>query len=213
MAQGREPSVPPSWNHNIEYHKVVRAALGPRAGPLRVLEVGCGDGVLARELSALGHQVTAIDVDGPSISRARLVAQPPVDLVRGDFMSVPFERESFDAVVSVAALHHMPEPDALQRMASLLRSDGTLVVVGLARRRLPHELPWDVAGAVMTRVLRFRHGGYREVTSPTVWPPPSTYREIRDVATAVLPGVRYRRHTMWRYSLVWTKKTPAADST
>jgi 2-polyprenyl-3-methyl-5-hydroxy-6-metoxy-1,4-benzoquinol methylase len=196
------------WNHNIEYHKVVRAALGARGGPLTVLDVGCGDGILARELSALGHQVTAIDVDEPSIDRARLAARPPVDLVRGDFMSFPFEDASFDAVVSVAALHHMPEPDALQRMASLLRPDGTLVVVGLARRQLPHDLPWEVAGAVMTRVLRFRHGGYREVTSPTVWPPPRTHREVRDVATAALPGVRYRRHAMWRYSLVWTKATP-----
>lgn len=212
MVRGREPSVRSPWNHNIEYHKVVRAALGTRAGPSTVLDVGCGDGMLARELSALGHQVTAMDVDGPSINRARLVARPPVDLVRGDLMSFPFRRESFDAVVSVATLHHMPEPDALQRMAGLLRPDGTLVVVGLARRRLPHDLPWDVAGAVMTRVQRLRNGGYHEVTSPTVWPPPSTYREVRDIASAVLPGVRYRRHAMWRYSLVWTKRPPAADS-
>jgi 2-polyprenyl-3-methyl-5-hydroxy-6-metoxy-1,4-benzoquinol methylase len=207
MVWGRELSASATWNHNIEYHKVVRTALG--AGPLTVLDVGCGDGVLARELSALGHQVTAIDADEPSISRARLMSQPPVDLVRGDFMSFPFERESFDAVVSVAALHHMPESEALQRMASLLRADGTLVVVGLARSRLPHDLPWHVAGAVMTRVRRLRKGGYREVTSPTVWPPPRTYREIWHVANAVLPGVRYRRHAMWRYSLVWTKNLPS----
>lgn len=212
MVRGREPPVSSSWNHNIEYHKVVRAALGARAGPLRVLDVGCGDGLLARELSELGHQVTAIDVDEPSIGRARLVEGPPVDLVCGDFMSFPFERESFDAVVSIAALHHMPQPDALRRMVSLLRPDGTLVVVGLARSRLPHDLPWDVAGAVMSRVRRVRNGGYREVASPTVWPPPSTYREMRGVATAVLPGVRYRRHAMWRYSLVWDRRPPAADS-
>jgi 2-polyprenyl-3-methyl-5-hydroxy-6-metoxy-1,4-benzoquinol methylase len=198
------------WNHNIEYHKVVLAALG--AGQLTVLDVGCGDGALARELSALGHQVTAIDVDEPSIGRARLAEGPPVDLVCGDFMSFPFERESFDAVVSIAALHHMSQPDALHRMASLLRSDGTLVVVGLARSQLPRDLPWAVAGAVMSRARRVRNGGYREVTSPTVWPPASTYRQMRDVATAVLPGVHYRRHTMWRYSLVWSKRAPAAGS-
>src|SRR5204863_76569 len=133
--------------------------------------------LLAHELSSFGHAVTAIDSDEASIARARALAgEPTANLVLGDFMTHPFEPESFDAVVSVAALHHMPERDALQRMADLVLPDGTLVIVGLARSRLPMDLPWDVAGAVMTRVLRRRKGGYHEVVSPTVWPPPSTYR-------------------------------------
>lgn len=200
------------WNHNIEYHKTVRAALGP--GPLKVLDVGCGDGLLAYELAWLGHVVTAIDTDEASITRARArTTVPTVELVLGDFMTHPFEPESFDAVVSVAALHHMAEPDALRRMAGLLRPAGTLAIVGLARSRFPSDLPWDVAGAVVTRVLRRRNGGYDAVVSPTVWPPPSTYREIRELAAAALPGVRYRRHFMWRYSVAWEKtgrSTPGA---
>jgi ubiquinone/menaquinone biosynthesis C-methylase UbiE len=120
-------------------------------------------------------------------------------------MSHAFPRESFDAVASIATLHHMTERDALDRMAGLVRPGGTVVVVGLARSRRPVDLPWDVAGAVTTRVRRLWNGGYHDVTSPTVWPPPSTYREIRRIAEAALPGVRYRRHAMWRYSLVWEK--------
>jgi 2-polyprenyl-3-methyl-5-hydroxy-6-metoxy-1,4-benzoquinol methylase len=117
-------SVPGPWNHNVEYQKVVRAAVG--AGPSRVLDVGCGNGLLARELSALGHSVTAIDVDEPSIARARsVVLEPSVDLIVGDFMSYPLERASFEAVVSIAALHHMDERDALERMADLLRRMGS----------------------------------------------------------------------------------------
>ena len=38
-----------------------------------------------------------------------------------------------------------------------------------------------------------------------VWPPPLTYRDMRQLADRVLPGARYRRHLYWRYSLVWTK--------
>jgi SAM-dependent methyltransferase len=189
------------WNHNIEHHKVVLAALD--VGPLRVLDVGCGDGLVVRELTWVGHPVTAIDADEPSITRARAPRSGPrVDFVLGDFMSYPFEPESFDAVVSIAALHHMPESDALQGMAELVPAGGTLVGVGLARSRLPIDLPWEIAGAVMTRILQRRNGGYCEVTNPTVWPPPSTYREIRDMAITTLPGVRYRRHVMWRYSRV-----------
>lgn len=50
--------------------------------------------------------------------------------------------------------------------------------------------------------------GYWEQPSPTVWPPPHSYREIRALATKALPGMNYRRHLLWRYSLVWVK--PAA---
>jgi 2-polyprenyl-3-methyl-5-hydroxy-6-metoxy-1,4-benzoquinol methylase len=203
MVRETEPTVRPPWNHNIEYHKVVRAAIG--ADPCTVLDVGCGDGLLARELAALGHHVTAIDVDGPSIARARLVAEPPVDLVHGDFMAFSFEPATFDAVVSVAALHHLSESEALHRMASLVRPGGTVVVVGLAWSRFPRDLPWLAAGPVATRVMWLWKGGYHPVTSPTVWPPPSTYREVRQIAEAALPGVRYRRHVLWRYSLVWRK--------
>jgi hypothetical protein len=50
--------------------------------------------------------------------------------------------------------------------------------------------------------------GYWEISSPTVWPPPETYAGMRDLAAELLPGTRFRRHLLWRYSLVWTR--PAA---
>jgi 2-polyprenyl-3-methyl-5-hydroxy-6-metoxy-1,4-benzoquinol methylase len=199
----------PGWNHNVEYHRVVREALG--APPSRVLDVGTGDGLLARELAAVGHEVTAIDVDAPTIARARAQANgAPIDFVVGDVMSHPLEPESFDGVVSIATLHHLPEAAALARLAALVRPGGTVVVVGLARSRPPHDAPWDLAGAVLTRLRRRQHGGYLDVQAPTVWPPPSTYREIRRLGTTALPGARYRRHVLWRYSLVWTRPAHAS---
>ena len=43
---------------------------------------------------------------------------------------------------------------------------------------------------------------------PIVWPPPLTYLAMRRLAEQLLPGVRYRRHLYWRYSLVWAKPAP-----
>ena len=40
---------------------------------------------------------------------------------------------------------------------------------------------------------------------PVIWPPPMTYRDVRLLATGMLPGARYRHRLYWRYSLVWTK--------
>jgi hypothetical protein len=42
---------------------------------------------------------------------------------------------------------------------------------------------------------------------PVVMNPPLTTREVADVASAVLPGVRVRRLLFWRYLLVWQKPT------
>jgi hypothetical protein len=45
----------------------------------------------------------------------------------------------------------------------------------------------------------------RAWSAPIGWPPPDTYGRTRDTAQRLLPGVRYRRRLVWRYSLVWVK--------
>ena len=194
------------WNHNIHYHPVILGALGKGCG--RVLEVGCGEGILARELRRVCEQVAAIDLHAASIDLARR-SDPigEIEYVVGDFVTHPFGPASFDAVVSVGALHHMDSRVALERMRQLLRPAGTLAVVGLARSRFPADLPLDLAAVLANLAYRARKG-YWEHSAPTLWPPPATYLDMRRLADQQLPGVRYRRHLLWRYSLVWTK--PAA---
>jgi len=41
---------------------------------------------------------------------------------------------------------------------------------------------------------------YWDHSAPTVWPPPASYADMRRIAAQELPGVRYRRHLLWRYS-------------
>lgn len=122
----------------------------------------------------------------------------------GDFLSHPFEPGSFDVVTSVAALHHMDASAALQLMRDLLRPGGVLAVLGLARADLPADIPVLLAGVVATRFHHLTKTVWSS-PSPTVWPPPDTYSGMRCLAERVLPGVRYRRHLLWRYTLTWTK--------
>ncbi len=69
---------------------------------------------------------------------------------------------------------------------------------------MPADLPADAVAAIAHRVLRLRRT-FRQVAAPVVWPPPHTYPQLRRIAAEVLPGARYRRHLLWRYSLIWTK--------
>lgn len=193
------------WNHNIHHHSVVLDALPAGCG--RVLDVGCGEGLLALALSDRVERVTAIDRDAPTLELARRHAGAGnIDHVLGDVLAYPFAPASFDAVVSVAVLHHLGIEAGLERMTELLRPGGLLVVVGLAATRSPIDASFDLAGAVATRLLK-RTKTYREVSAPMIWPIPHTYGQVRRVARRLLPGARYRRHVLWRYSLVWTKPT------
>ncbi len=201
------------WNHNIHYHPLILAAVPP--GCDRALDVGCGAGLLARRLRQSVPQVTAIDRDGPVLARARREdAGGGMEYLHGDFLSYEFPPVPFGMIVSVAALHHMDPAAALTRMRDLLRPGGVLAVVGLARGSLPADLPRELVAAPVNLLLRARHRDWQQaraarargdVRAPVVWPPAHTYREISQLAARLLPGVRYQRHLLWRYSLIWRK--------
>ncbi|HEX6696860.1 MAG TPA: class I SAM-dependent methyltransferase [Solirubrobacteraceae bacterium] len=194
---------PPRWNHNLHYHRVIVAAVPD--GARSSLDVGCGVGMLARDLRRVVAHVTAIDRDAASIDEARREDHGTgIDYIVGDFMTHPFAPESFDHIASIAALHHMDAAAALERMRELLAPGGTLAVVGVARPRYPADLPFATAGAIGHRVLSLRRS-YWEDSAPRLWPPPDSFGETRRLARRVLPGARYRRRLLWRYSLVWTK--------
>lgn len=189
------------WNHNIHYHSFVLGVVPNGAGD--ALDVGCGEGLLARRLRQRVHHVVGIDRHERSLDLARAQSPRDISYVLGDFMTYPFEPETFDLVVSVASLHHMDIGPALERMRSLLRPCGRLAVIGLARSGRS-DLPFDVASHILDRYLK-RSSQEWEDSAPRVWPPPLTYGQTRRVAAGALPSATFRRRLLWRYSLVWTK--------
>lgn len=198
------------WNHSIHYFPVLLSALP--AGATRALDVGCGEGVLTRRLRAVVPHVVGIDVDEPSLTLARGVdGGDGIEYVHGDFLTHTFEPSSFDFVAVVAVLHHMDADAALARMGALLRPGGSLGIIGLARSRLPRDVPREIRAAVATRVLK-RSGGRRhwETPAPKIWPPPRTYDAERALLERALPGVRFHREVLWRYIATWTKPRESA---
>lgn len=196
-----------SWNHNVHYHPIVLSVVPE--GATSALDVGCGEGFLARDLAVRIPRVVAIDRDAGSVKRAQAhPGSPGVEYLEGDFLSQELAPGSFDVVASVAALHQMDAEAALLKMRDAIAPGGGLVVVGLARSRRPWDFMMDACGVVVSAFHKLtKH--YAEQTSPVVWPPPLSYRQVRVLGRRVLPGVRYRRHLMFRYSLVWTKPTEA----
>jgi SAM-dependent methyltransferase len=77
-----------------------------------------------------------------------------IKYVRGDVLDHPFEPGSFDAIVSVATLHHMDTALGLRRLANLVRPGGVVAVVGIGRPRVVEDLPWQIAGTIASRYHR-----------------------------------------------------------
>jgi 2-polyprenyl-3-methyl-5-hydroxy-6-metoxy-1,4-benzoquinol methylase len=191
-----------------DYHSVIIRSIP--TGCERALDVGCGLGQLTRHLRLLVPDVTGIDKDQHSIEHAR--SHPDagdITYLHGDFVHQDFPPQSFDVVTAMASLHHMDAKAALERMRDLLCPGGLLAIVGLARGSTPVDLALTVPAAIGARLhrvaVRSRAPELDSYSAPICWPPPASYRQMRHLAHELLPGVRYRRHLYWRYSLAWRK--------
>ena len=101
---------------SLDVHAFVIANLPPP--PARVLEVGAGEGDLARDLERRGYDVVAIDPN----SEANGVV--PVALAELDA-----EPGSFDAAVAIVSLHHVePLDESIRRLAEVTCAGATLLV-------------------------------------------------------------------------------------
>jgi 2-polyprenyl-3-methyl-5-hydroxy-6-metoxy-1,4-benzoquinol methylase len=190
------------WNHNTAYHGWVRGIVARRGGD--VLDVGCGDGLLAARLAPVARSVTGIDLDTSSLARARhrLDGIRNTSVRRADFLQFDCPPESFDTVIFIATLHHMDLRTALLRARTLLRPDGEIAVVGLSANTTVTDWLWAGATLPLVRIASALHRETRDVGVATT-PPREGLAEIRRTAQDVLPGVRLRRALYYRYLLRW----------
>ena len=104
----------------------------------RVLDVGCGGGLLAEALARAGARVTAIDLAPAMIEVARLHAAESALAVDYRLSSAEelagAEPAGFDVVTCMEMLEHVPEPAAMTAtLAQLLRPGGALFVSTINR--------------------------------------------------------------------------------
>lgn len=141
----------------------------------RVLEIGCGTGLLARELATKrGARVTAIDLSPRMIdvARVRTPASLGVEYCVADFLSL--SPCGFDVVIATNALDRMPLFAAATRMAEAVVDGGRVLIAET----------FTATGFVASF---------------------GRFAELRQTLRSALPNAAVRRHLGWWYTAIWTR--------
>ena len=116
----------------------------------RVVDIGCGGGILSESMARAGAQVTAIDLAPEALDVARLHALESglaIDyrLVSAEALAAEMPGQ-FDAVTCLEMLEHVPDPlSALRACAGLLKPGGRLFLSTL--NRTPKAFALGIVGA------------------------------------------------------------------
>ncbi|TDD72524.1 class I SAM-dependent methyltransferase [Actinomadura darangshiensis] len=193
------------WNHNTHYHGVVLRNVPRGCGA--ALDVGCGDGLLVRRLAPRAAHVTGLDRSAEMVATAERLSEgvDNVGFVEAGLLEYDPPENHYDFVCSVAAIHHMDFVKGMTAMRDALRPGGSLVVMSLANNKGLRDWAFSGLGVPAHRVHRLRN--LRRAGSPDapIADPDMTWGEVRDEALRLLPGAAFRRHLLWRYSIVWRK--------
>ncbi|MCA2304019.1 class I SAM-dependent methyltransferase [Mycobacterium intracellulare] len=193
------------WNHNSAYHPWLVGLAARRHGD--VLDVGCGEGLLAQRLAAVSRSVVGLDADPISVWRAAQRLQPigNATVEHARFEDLDGAERRYDLITFVASLHHLPLRDALHKARQMLRPAGQLAVVGLSANKSIADWVWAGLCVPGARVGGLLHRETRDIGVP-VADPREGLDEIRRVAADVLPGAAIRRGLYYRYRLLWRNR-------
>lgn len=125
-------------------------ALAPIRGK-RVVDVGCGGGILAESMALRGAQVTGIDLAGKPLGVARLHALESgvVDLDYREVSAEALAQEqpgTFDVVTCMEMLEHVPDPASTVRACATMAKPGAWVFFSTLNRN-PKSFLFAIVGA------------------------------------------------------------------
>jgi SAM-dependent methyltransferase len=126
IAHARDPARDaPFWTHNLP------AFLGLLPPPgRRTLDVGCGEGRIARRLAALGHRVVGID-GSPAMATAAATHPERAPVAVADAAHLPFADRSFDLVVAFMVLHDVDAMEGAVAEAARVTSEGGRICIAI----------------------------------------------------------------------------------
>jgi 2-polyprenyl-6-hydroxyphenyl methylase / 3-demethylubiquinone-9 3-methyltransferase len=152
-----DPGGPSKPLHELNPLRLRYVEQAARLRDARVLDVGCGGGILSEAMARVGARVLGIDLSQAVLDVAELHALQ--EKVAVEYRAVPAEElaaaapGSFDLVTCMEMLEHVPDPAAmLGTLAALVKPGGNLIVSTLNRKPAAFAVA-IVAAEYIARVL------------------------------------------------------------
>ena len=192
------------WNHNTAYYKWIKKQT---TACHAILDVGCGDGALIAYLNDGSKELLGIDPEQSCIDKAHSRYETENTI----FMCLGFENldtdRKFDAITFVAALHHMNMKPAIEKAKSLLKDDGVLLVVGLAKPTTVIDYIIEglrvIPSNIISRIKCMKTCESENIPVSYDFP---TMNVVRETAETLLPGYSMKYGLFYRFLLKWTKR-------
>lgn len=138
----------------------------PLAGK-RVLDVGCGAGLLTEPLARLGAQVTGLDAAPENIAAAKMHAEGQglaIDYRVGEVSALVAEGRRFDLVTSMEVIEHVADQAAFVAVLAAALATGGLLIVSTPNRTPLSQLAMITLGEGLGRIPKGTHDWKRFLT-------------------------------------------------
>ncbi|EXJ16296.1 bifunctional 2-polyprenyl-6-hydroxyphenol methylase/3-demethylubiquinol 3-O-methyltransferase UbiG [Imhoffiella purpurea] len=136
---------------------------------LRVLDIGCGGGILSESIARLGARVTGVDVTQKNVSVARLHAESgglAIDYRLASVDQLAAEGARFDVVLNMEVVEHVDRlPEFLADCGRLVEPGGKLFVASINRTWAAYAIAILGAEYVLRWLPRGTHH-YRKLVAP-----------------------------------------------
>jgi 2-polyprenyl-6-hydroxyphenyl methylase / 3-demethylubiquinone-9 3-methyltransferase len=166
----------------------------------KVLDIGCGGGILSESLAQLGAQVTAIDMSAEVLNTARLhQAQNPLGI---DYQQISAEDmalqqpNAFDVITCMELLEHVPDPASLiKACATLVKPDGAVFFSTINRNPKAYLFAIVAAEYLLNLLPKGTHD-YAKFIRPSEL---SRWARDNDLTVQALQGMSYQPLTKQYY--------------
>lgn len=140
----------------------------------KILDIGCGAGILSVELAKQGANVTGVDLAKQAIMTAKLhvLDKHKDDNLNVDFKNIALDKlvetsdEKFDVITCMEMLEHVPYPNQIIANASKLLKDNGIIFLSTLNRNLKSYLKSIVGAEYILKMLPINTHDYNKFIKP-----------------------------------------------
>jgi len=204
---------PHTWSHNTRYLPALLKKADASVGGM-ALDVFCQRGDAVKQIAPKFSEVIALDLSMNMLEQAKetLSDFDNVTYACDDFLEYDIPENSCGLITMIAALHHMPTIETIEKAKKCLKKNGRLIIIDTYRTESFTDILYSLVSIPVNTIGRSLYEKHTDTPEEMVlWQNHAkldryeSISSIRSLAQKYLPGAEIRRHLFSRYTLVWVK--------